>query len=313
MITMETWMHIKSVLDLKKGILSVNERRGPRRARVAVGIAPTQKENDYRLAVRVIEKSNDALELLEDVVDLTKAEIDVRVIERIRMESPPPIEIQRLDRVLRPGSSVAHGQATAGTLGFFARRIEDGAMGFVSCNHIIAASDSATDGDEVLSPAPVDGGLTPRDVVGFIDGRYPRLSEQRTLDCAFARLADDVRFEAAAVGTDAILSSRLALPDECHVVEKIGRTSGRTRGVITATELDRIDVDFPFGRVQFTGLIEVTPEGPHPFCRPGDSGALLFANDGRPVGLVMAVAGNGVAYAHPLVSVLRALNVEFVA
>src|SRR6266851_4323692 len=180
---------------------------------------------------------------------------------------------------------------------------ESGVMGFVSCNHVIAAADSAADGDGVLSPAPSDGGLAPRDIVGFIDGRYPRLHAKPTLDCAFARLAENVHFEVA--GTNAIISSRLALPHECREVEKIGRTSGRTRGVITATDMENVEIDFPFGLVRFNGMIEITPEGPHPFCRPGDSGALLFAGDGRPVGLVMAAARGGVAYAQPLGSVLR--------
>jgi hypothetical protein len=312
MIESETLMLIKSALDVKQGILSANERRASRKANVAVGIAPTGKKDDYKLAVRLIGKSSNALELLEEIAPLTRGEIDVRVIERIKVESPPPIEVQPFDRVLRPGSSVAHARSTAGTLGFFARRLEDRAMGFVSCNHVIAASDSAADGDEVLSPAPSDGGLRPRDIVGFIDGRYPRLHTKPTLDCAFARLADGVHFEVAS--TNAILSSRLALPHECRQVEKIGRTSGRTRGVITATNLDHVDVDYSLGTVLFNGLIEIEPEGSLPFCRPGDSGALLFASDGRPVGLIMAAAFNGrVAYAHPLGSVLRSLNVELVA
>lgn len=301
-------MLIKSVLDLKQEILSANERRASPKAHVAVGIAPTGKKDDYKLAVRITGKSNNVMKLLDEIAPLTTGEIDVRVIEPINVESTRPIEVQPFDRVLRPGSSVAHARSTAGTLGFFARRVGDKAIGFVSCNHVIAAADSAADGEGVLSPAPSDGGSRPRDIVGFIDGRYPRLQAKSALDCAFARLADDVHFEVA--GANGVLSSRLALPHECHEVEKIGRTSGRTRGVITATDLENVGVDFPFGQVRFNGVIEITPEGPYPFCRPGDSGALLFASDGRPVGLVIAATRGGVAYAHPLGSVLRALNVE---
>jgi hypothetical protein len=104
MIESETLMLIKSALDVKQGILSANERRGSRRAKVAVGIAPGEKKDDYKLAIRLIEKSSNALELLDEIAPLTGGEIDVRVMERMKVESPPPIEVQRSDRVLRPGS-----------------------------------------------------------------------------------------------------------------------------------------------------------------------------------------------------------------
>jgi hypothetical protein len=101
----------------------------------------------------------------------------------------------------------------------------------------------------------------------------------------------------------------VSTPDESTVVEKIGRTSGHTRGRITAFQLDTLDVFYPFGKVGFQGQFEITSDG-SPFCRPGDSGALIFSPDRRPLGLLVASSGFGVAYAHPLEPILRSLNIQ---
>lgn len=306
-------MNIKSVLDLKeKALYDVMKRdEGNPDIDVAIGVAPTSIPRDFKLAIRLAEYTDVAMRWVGRISRLASGEVDVRITgRRMASESFDPLNTHRVRPMLTIGSSVGHYHSTAGTLGFFARSIADGSMGFVSCNHVIAAADAAGDGDEVLSPAPLDGGRRPRDVVGHLDGRYPRLHNKPSLDCAFARIAEHVRYDAATIKPDRSLLNDVSTPDESSVVEKIGRTSGHTRGRITAFQLDTLDVDYPFGTVGFQGQIEITSDDSFPFCRPGDSGALLFRPECRPLGLLVASTRFGVAYAHPLEPILSALNIQ---
>jgi len=306
-------MNIKSVLDLKEEVLQDVTKRddGNPDIDVAIGVAPTLTARDFKVAIRLAEYTAIAVRWIDRISRLASGEVDVRITgRRVASESFDPLNTERVRPMLTIGSSVGHYRSTAGTLGFFARSIEDGTMGFVSCNHIIAAADAAGDGDDILSPAPSDGGRRPRDIVGHLDGRYPRLHTKPSLDCAFARIAENVCYDAATLQADRLLLNDVSTPDEYTVVEKIGRTSGHTRGRITAFQLDSLDVYYPFGKVGFQSQIEITSDDSPPFCRPGDSGALLFSPDHRPLGLLVASARFGAAYAHPLEPILRSLNIR---
>jgi hypothetical protein len=93
-------------------------------------------------------------------------------------------------------------------------------------------------------------------------------------------------------------------------VVKLGRTTGRTRGVVSAIEVDRVIVGYDRGELRFDDQLEISPAGRTPFSRGGDSGSLIVDDNRRPAALLFAGNDADTTYANPLPTVLQALKVE---
>ncbi|WP_299034826.1 hypothetical protein [uncultured Pseudokineococcus sp.] len=240
-------------------------------------------------------------------------------VERALAGTPTPEEpgrwaaevLQQRERPLRPGLSVAQRAVTAGTIGAFVVLAGDERRYVLSNNHVLADSDRAAPGSEVLQPGSADGG-TAADVVGDLAVALPlQLATPNVADAALARLADDVDVEAL-YPVGAIATTAPA--DDDLVVEKVGRTTGLTRGVVTAVELDGVAVGYPGGAVVFDDQIEVTGSA-GAFSAGGDSGSLVYDPVARAaVGLLFAgserggPAGTGLTFCNPVDRVLEALG-----
>lgn len=57
-------------------------------------------------------------------------------------------------------------------------------------------------------------------------------------------------------------------------VAKLGRTTGLTRGRVTAFEMDNVVVEYDAGNLRFDGQVEIEGVGQKPFSDAGDSGSL---------------------------------------
>ena len=107
-----------------------------------------------------------------------------------------------------------------------------------------------------------------------------------------------------------------AFLDEGTEVAKLGRTTGLTRGRVTAFEMDNVVVGYDIGNVRFDDQVEIEGAGDGPFSDGGDSGSLIVGRDKRGVALLFAGSdqgganGQGLTYANPLRAVLDALKVE---
>jgi len=286
-----------------------------RRPWVAVGLAPAGAGR-ARVAVRLEEPADAAL--LPDLGASAAASLDLRVIGPVRaLSSPAPADLRRRVRPLRPGLSVAHPSVTAGTLGGFVRF--QGRPALLSNNHVLAASNAATIGDPTLQPGPADGG-TAADRVGTL-AAFQRLtdSDRNLVDAAVATLDDGVATEPQAYPggalADTVAAGADVDPDE--VVEKVGRTTGHTRGRISAVEVDGVSVQYDETVHVFDDQIEI--EGlAGAFSAGGDSGSVIWrSSDRAPLGLLFAgsdeggSAGGGVTFANPLSAVLSALGVDW--
>jgi hypothetical protein len=318
-------MHPDSAREVKARIFAVlrslpNAQRADapaRPSRVAVGLTPIGRGR-VRVAVRLADPADRAI--LPDLGRAARAEVDVRVIGPVvALSSPAPGDLQRRVRPLRPGLSIAHPAVTAGTLGGFVR--VDGDLAILSNNHVLAASDAASVGDPVLQPGPADGGRA--------DDRVARLTAFQRLRAEGANLID----AAVAVLDAGVTATPNDLPggaltgpvslgtdiDPDELVEKVGRTTGHTRGRITAVEVDGVAVQYDDAVFTFDDQIEV--EGATgAFSAGGDSGSVIWrSRDRAPLGLLFAGSttggrsGGGVTFANPLATVLDVLSAEWVA
>lgn len=291
------------------------KRRAPGAPRVAIGIAPGDSGSTLKVAIRAPSKKE--LEralgegIVEEVNEMAGYELDIRITGEIAAEPSHPASVTP---ALAIGASVGHYNCTAGSLGFFAQRLSDSAIGFVSNNHVIADCDRGQSGDDILHPAPMDNGKRSRNVVADLVGGYPVLQKNGAIvDAAFARLREGTPYDASSIGPSLKLQPLLVPLFRQRQVLKVGRSTGLTHGRITAFALQNLDVDYPsLGKsISFDRQIEIAPDGKDPFSLPGDSGSLVVNQDGQPIGLLFAGNRDGsFAYANPISDVLRELDIR---
>ena len=285
---------------------------------LALGIAP-RAGGDYQLAVRLQRRALEGDAAVEAIRKKAKGEVDVRYIGRLVKRAAVPWQ-QRTVRPLRIGSSVGHFQITAGTLGGFVHARGGGALPLIlSNNHVLANENRAKKGDAILQPGQLDHGQVPADVVGALLA-FVKLKPAgiNLLDCAVASLATGVKFDGKRLSKAA---ERLAgLGEEAIVpgmaVHKLGRTTGATRGKVTAIEVDNLLITYDLGELRFDQQVEIEGAGDKGFSAGGDSGSLILDDANRAVALLFSGGdqggsnGKGLTYANPLHPVLDALKID---
>ncbi|MEE6271921.1 hypothetical protein [Georgenia wangjunii] len=295
---------------------------------VALGLAP-RGDGQFDVAVRYRLGTPTARMIARRLVAEAGTGLDVRRTGRIMAPeragpgAPVPTALAAGEtgrvRPLRPGVSVAHHSVTAGTLGGFVTTT-DGEPGVhaLSNYHVLVGSPSVRVGEAVLQPAPADGGQMPEDEVGALSAFVPLgAGGPSVVDAALARLVDADVDPTYPVGR--LTGTAAALGGEA--VEKIGRTTGVTRGRVSAIELDGIVVGYgaELGELTFDDQIEVESTGSGPFSSGGDSGSVVYRlQDGRAIGLLFAGSetggenGSGLTYLNPIDEVLSALGATLV-
>jgi hypothetical protein len=301
-------LRFESARELKAEVLTYLRRQT---RLMGVGIACGRRNDDYKIAIRT-PTSGTNNQIIAEICRRALGEIDLSPIVNVVTSGNDEWLPTDKAPILRMGVSVGHHRHGTGSLGFFARRQSDGVEGFVSCNHVIALSDDGCDGDEVLCPGVLDGGESPQDVAGYLDGAYPRLHDDLVrVDCAFAQLASNVQYEHSFAAAFDNLAAPAVRPKCDPMVQKIGRSTSHTYGRVSAVDVDYVDVDHIFGKVNLSGQIEIESADDTQFSRPGDSGSLIIDEDARPIGLLYASDyASRRAYANPIADVLEALDVD---
>jgi len=206
------------------------------------------------------------------------------------------------------GQSIGHPSITVGTLGMLLEYSEGPNVGkafLLSNNHVLAANNLASLGDDITQPGKHDSGLVGQDTIAHLYRWVPlSASGFNYVDCAIAEVKGGHNW------------SRYVSPHITHIgvpedpinpavgtfVEKVGRTTGRTQGEIVSTDVD-INIDYPMGRLKFIDQIRTTN-----MSRGGDSGSCLIKKGTRkPIGLLFA-GSNAASYYNPLPDVLSSLS-----
>jgi hypothetical protein len=286
---------------------------------VALGIA--RRRGEYRIAIRVQRPSLLQSPLMERLTSQAKGEVDVRVIGRLdkRAKAPATPWYQRNVRPLAIGASVGHVDVTAGTIGAFVKR---GSVTYIlSNNHVLANEDLAKAGDWILQRAAFDGGKQPVERVARLRFWVKlKPSGRNFVDAALAAIEEDIEHDAATLravvgGKNRTLAGLgPEFVDEGETVHKIGRTTGPTKGRVTAFDLDNVIVNYDAGNLRFDNQIEIEGTGTLPFSDGGDSGSMIVNADMQGVALLFAggevggANGMGLTYANPMHRVLKDLK-----
>ncbi len=154
---------------------------------------------------------------------------------------------QSRNRPLRIGGSIGHVDITAGTLGCFVTK--NGAVDYVlSNNHVLANENAGKVGDRIIQPGDFDGGRNPADTIGRL-AAFTRLKKLKNLvDCAIASLDEGTEYYFNDLETlGPITGVRTEPLDEGDIVFKVGRTTGVTKGRVSAIEVDQVDVQYDQG------------------------------------------------------------------
>src|SRR5262249_46509042 len=213
---------------------------------------------------------------------------DAAVAEPVRQPaSGNGIEV--LTKRMRPvegGYSVGHYLITAGT---YSTAVYD-ATAFpgippryyvLSNNHVLANSNAARIGDPILQPGPYDGGTVPADVIARLSRFVPinfAAGASNYVDCAIAEgNFDTLDREVYWIGY--VRGS--AAPTLKAIVQKTGRTTNWTSGVITAVNAT-VNVNYGGGRMaRFVKQFLTTN-----MSAGGDLGSLVLDLENRAVGLL---------------------------
>ncbi len=217
------------------------------------------------------------------------------------------------------GISVGQFQITAGTQGALCTGLSaprNRRVLMLSNNHVLANSNRANIGDNILQPGPADGGQNPGDRIGILEDfvRIDFSGGNNFVDCATAwcwssRVRREFLFLAGGqvrffrVGSQPIAARR------GMIVGKTGRTTQLRSGRVTGTS-ETIRVNFQGRMALFRDQIAIRGTRGD-FSRGGDSGSLIWTWDSarRPVGLLFA-GGNGVTFGNKIGRVLQALKIR---
>jgi hypothetical protein len=207
----------------------------------------------------------------------------------------------------------------SGTLGSMVQDSQN-VQYILSNNHVLADQNKAKAGQQIVQPgladvqclkAQSDSVATfSRDVNINFGGRL------NNVDAAIAAV------EPGQVSPDILfiggISSSLATPTPGLAVQKMGRTTCLTTGLIAALDVN-VSVNYSDTNkpklAKFVNQILVTGSHSTPnFSAPGDSGSLIVTDDSCPraVALLFAGSSNGMTIANPISTVLSGLSVSMV-
>jgi endonuclease G len=222
-------------------------------------------------------------------VDVIEAEYGCNDQPMRTSELLEPEAVNRRDRVdpLVGGVSCGNPRISAGTIGAIVFDRATGDPCILSNWHVLAGSRSAVAGEAILQPGSADGGGTSDRV-----GSLLRFRLDRDMDAGLARLGDQREWSRDILELEPLRG--VEEPELGMPVEKSGRTTGLTKGIIDGVSMT-VTINYGSAGLQtLDDQIRIVPRPPWPavddeISRGGDSGS-VWINEGtrRAVGLHFA-------------------------
>jgi hypothetical protein len=236
-------------------------------------------------------------------------EIDVEhlpIQEALMATGAPGIPNRQRHRPIPGGVSIAPiNEAFVGTLGCFLRRVASGTEQIfaLSNNHVMADVNRLPIGTPIVQPGPEIAPSQIGDVFAALSAFTPVQFPTAKLtpvvnrfDAAIAIVADRNLISTRTILGIANYTPTLQAPVPGMRVIKSGRTTGVTTGVITATRVNGVQINYGTRTnpriATFNDTIEIIGDAGVPFSDRGDSGSVILNRDtGRPVALLFAGDG----------------------
>ena len=208
-----------------------------------------------------------------------------------------PKSHQKRKRPIVGGLQIApSGVNFVGTLGCFVRRGNQ--VYALSNNHVLADTNQLPLGTKIAQP----GGSNPNDVfarlseIEPIKFPSPGYAPRNLLDAAIAEVSNTQLIKLKSIFKISKYTPELAAPKPTMKVTKSGRTTGVTKGLITATHVNGVRVNYGTDSnpliATFDDSITIRTGTSKPFSNPGDSGSVILEiSSGKPVGLLFAGDG----------------------
>lgn len=233
------------------------------------------------------------------------------------------------------GSSVSVGNyMDAGTLGALVKD-SNGVIYGLSNNHVVGSCNHADVGLPILAPGVIDvaaGSLDPFTIghhhktLEMTPGSITIVDPKTNHDAAIFKIADP-RLVTSYQGDFYDTPSSVAQLVPGMIVEKVGRTTGHTVGVVKSQLISPVDVGYSATNYGFSGKVYFEPgfviHGmTDAFSDSGDSGSLIVTKDNtgktHAVGIVVAggpgkAPGDKFSIALPIDTALTRLGVELVS
>ena len=151
-----------------------------------------------KVAVRAWTKRDLEHPLTQWLIEQASSEVDVRITGVIRARAAGKVGRKRVApktyrgvcRPLLAGHSVAHHAVTAGTLGAWVCRDGDDEPLMLSNNHVLANSNAAKSGDNIVQPGPFDDKKKKGGVVGALAEFVYLRKNRNAVDAALASVLE---------------------------------------------------------------------------------------------------------------------------
>ena len=304
--------------------------KGPDK-RMSLGIA--KRNENYMLALLVEKKGSWAWRKAKELQERHSSHVIVEVtgiLHSARPENKIPVEPQKK---LSPGVSIGHYRGYPGTLGCFVN-IKAGSTnwrGIVGSSHVLSMNNTAKKNDPILHPGWPDGFKTSSNIIGKLTaysvlGHYQDDTDApNEEDIAVIKPDDPDRLPSTnLVPNPRDPNKRIRLKGYVPANElykrigekvyKIGRTTKFTEGTLNVTNIIEYYLTLPNGRkYRYHDLASVEPAGKGEFSRDGDSGSIVYTEDGLGIGLI--VGGSlipSLSFFIPLSSCLTSVNAELI-
>ncbi|HEX5486486.1 MAG TPA: hypothetical protein VFX23_10870 [Limnobacter sp.] len=291
--------------------------------------------------------ANDELIVITDK-KLTKADLGVvpeKINETIKVSyiygsqaqaSPPGENKVRYPYFITPQGKYACGSSInpakhvgAGTMGALVKNTEGEIFG-LSNNHVSGMCNFSLEGEKILAPGHLD--ITNSGIDPFTIGYHRRALPFTPGDPYNIEIADNTDAAIFKISNESLVSSMqgmyydtpttLSHPTHNALVEKVGRTTGHTEGVIRAKIVTPFGVNYNIPGVgttvtYFTDVYMIVSSSGGLFSEPGDSGSLIVSSDSQgnrtAIGLQFAGCNRGNSYMLPITPILRELGVSLVS
>lgn len=235
---------------------------------------------------------------------------------------------KRQERPIQLGTSgsnaedIAGGYCCNGTLGALVEK--NGIQYVLSNNHVLGRSNNGKKGEAIIQPGYSDQSCPARneamDTVAHLTAKKRiRFGSDRSnkADVAIAEVVPGAVRPDGEILKIGVPGTTPAAPFIGMQVKKAGRTTGLTRGVVTAIDVSVIIEDFPLDCSEaettsavFNKQIIISGNDGKRFLDSGDSGSMAYRDEEHcpaPVGLLFAGGGN-LAAAAPASTVLKTVR-----